>query len=160
MRDSTSGIVDYAYHTIIFFHNGLHVKMAKTDVPLSLDLQVTEWLKIWSKLKTIGPTIPSMFLDKQVKDDDEYGFSLFKSEECVKWMDNKPKGSIVYVSLGSLSTLHEQQMEEVAFGLQESGCHFSWAVRATEVHKIPKGIERFKERFGGNMVLSIESIGT
>lgn len=83
-----------------------------------------------------------MFLDKRVKDDEDYGFSLFKSEEeeeCMNWMDNKPKGSIVYVSFGSFSTLNEEQMEEVAFGLQESGCHFLWVVRATEEGKIPKG---------------------
>lgn len=83
-----------------------------------------------------------MFLDKRAKDDDEYGFSLFKSEECVKWMDEKPKGSIVYVSFGSFSTLSEVQMEEVAFGLQESGCNFLWVVRATEMGKIPKDFER------------------
>ncbi|KAK7342960.1 hypothetical protein VNO80_25919 [Phaseolus coccineus] len=111
-----------------------------------LEKEVTDWLmKIWPKLKTIGPTIPSMFLDKRAKDDDEYGFSLFKSEECVKWMDEKPKGSIVYVSFGSFSTLNEEQMEEVAFGLQESGCNFLWVVRATEMGKIPKGFERNSE---------------
>ncbi|XP_047170716.1 UDP-glycosyltransferase 74F2-like [Vigna umbellata] len=114
-----------------------------------LEKEVTEWLmKIWPKLKTIGPTIPSMFLDKRVKDDDEYDFSLFKSEECVKWMDEKPKGSIVYVSFGSFSTLSEVQMEEVAFGLQESGCNFLWVVRATEMGKIPKDFETVNSEKG------------
>jgi len=36
-------------------------------------------------------------------------------------------------------------MEEVAFGLQESGCHFLWVVRATEMGKIPKAFERNSE---------------
>ncbi|CAJ1975442.1 unnamed protein product [Sphenostylis stenocarpa] len=112
-----------------------------------LEKEVTDWLmKLWPKLKTIGPTIPSMFLDKRAKDDDEYGFSLFKSEECVEWMDKKPKGSVVYVSVGSFSILSEEQMEELAFGLQESGCHFLWVVRATEQGKIPEGFRRNSEK--------------
>ncbi|KAK7313762.1 hypothetical protein VNO77_38960 [Canavalia gladiata] len=112
-----------------------------------LEKEVTHWLiKIWPKLKTVGPTIPSMFLDKRIIDDEEYGFSLFKSEECVKWMDSKPKGSIVYVSFGSFSILNEEQMEEVAFALQESGFHFLWVVRATEVGKIPKSFNRNSEK--------------
>ena len=110
-------------------------------------MQVTDRLtKIWPKLRTIGPTIPSMFLDKQVEDDKEYGFSLFKSEECVEWMDDKPKWSIVYVSFGSYSVLTKEQMKEVAFALQESGCYFLWVVRATEESKIPKAFKRNSEK--------------
>ncbi|KAG8654406.1 hypothetical protein MANES_05G121100v8 [Manihot esculenta] len=60
---------------------------------------------IWNKskwpIKSIGPTIPSMFIDKRLKDDEEYGLSLFKtnSHACMKWLDKEP-GSVVYVSFG------------------------------------------------------------
>ncbi|KAK7405707.1 hypothetical protein VNO78_07315 [Psophocarpus tetragonolobus] len=152
--DLPSFIYDYGSYPASFelvvgkqFSNIEKADLVLCNTFYELEKEVTDWLmKIWPKLKTIGPTIPSMFLDKRVKDDDGYGFSLFESEECVKWMDNKPNGSIVYVSFGSFSTLNEEQMEEVALGLQESGCHFLWVVRETELGKIPKGFERNSEK--------------
>jgi len=101
---------------------------------------VVDWLaKIW-RLRTIGPTLPSMYLDKQVKGDVDYGFSIFEpsKDDCIKWLDTKPKGSVVYVSFGSLASLGPEQMEEISLGLQDCGSPFLWVVRATEESKLPK----------------------
>nr|AFK49280.1 unknown [Medicago truncatula] len=62
-----------------------------------LEPEVVDWLvKIWP-LKTIGPSVPSMLLDKRLKDDKEYGVSLSdpNTEFCIKWLNDKPKGSVV-----------------------------------------------------------------
>ena len=105
-------------------------------------LQVADWMvKIWPKFRTIGPSIPSMFLDKQIKDED-YGVTTFESEECMEWLDNKPKGSVVYVSFGSIAVLNEEQLEELACGLKDSECYFLWVVRASEDSKLPKNFEK------------------
>ena len=42
---------------------------------------------------TIGPTIPSMHLDKQLEDDKDYGLNLFKPnmDTCMKLLDTKKK---------------------------------------------------------------------
>lgn len=95
---------------------------------------------MWA-LKAIGPTIPSMYLDKQLEDDYDYGMSLFKPNhiECMKWLNDKPKGSVVYVSFGSGGKLEPEQMEEIAWGLNESDTNFLWIVRETEKEKLPKG---------------------
>jgi pathogen-inducible salicylic acid glucosyltransferase len=47
--------------------------------------------KIWP-LRTIGPTIPSMFLDKRLEDDKDYGLSIFKlnTDACMKWLNDRP----------------------------------------------------------------------
>ncbi|KAJ7950605.1 Glycosyltransferase [Quillaja saponaria] len=106
-----------------------------------LEPEVTDWLmKILPAVRTIGPTIPSMFLDKQLEDDKCYGFSIFKTEKeaCIKWLDDKPNGSVVYVSFGSVAVLDSEQMEEIAFGLRNSGSYFIWVVRASEEEKLPK----------------------
>ncbi|MED6126190.1 hypothetical protein PIB30_075952, partial [Stylosanthes scabra] len=57
-----------------------------------MEKEVIDWTltKLWPKLRTIGPNIPSMFLDKRLKDDQEYGVAQFKSEECLDWLDTKP----------------------------------------------------------------------
>ncbi|XP_027358459.1 UDP-glycosyltransferase 74G1-like [Abrus precatorius] len=105
-----------------------------------LEPGVVDWLEnIWP-LKPIGPSMPSMFLDKRLQDDKDYGASMFNtnSEACIKWLDDKPKGSVVYVSFGSMAGLSEEQTEELAWGLRESGSYFIWVVRDSEKRKLPK----------------------
>ena len=119
-------------------------------------------------IKTIGPTIPSMYLDKRLQDDKDYGLSLFKpnAEACIKWLDAKKIGSVVYVSFGSLATLDEHQMEEVASGLMKSDCYFFCVVRASEESKLPSNfINQMSEKvlivnWGPQLeVLAHESVG-
>ncbi|KAI3724845.1 hypothetical protein L1987_64612 [Smallanthus sonchifolius] len=95
--------------------------------------------KMWN-LKAVGPTLPSMYLDKRLKDDKDYGFSLFKANhnECMNWLKDKPKESVVYASFGSLAKLGAEQMEEIAWGLCDSNVNFLWVIRAEEQEKLPK----------------------
>ncbi|XP_075648343.1 mogroside I-E synthase-like [Castanea sativa] len=114
-----------------------------------LEPEVVDWMrKIWP-LRTIGPTIPSMYLDKRIEDDKEYGFCIFKpnTDACMKWLNNHPKGSVVYVSFGSLAALNAEQMEELAWGLRMSNGYFLWVVRASEEAKLPKNfVEETSEK--------------
>ena len=101
---------------------------------------------MWPKFRTIGPNIPSMFLDKQYEDDQDYGVAQFKNEKCMEWLDNKPKGSVVYISFGSLVPIGEEQIKELACGLRDSGSYFLWVVRASEQIKLPKDFEKKSEK--------------
>ncbi|KAK7381286.1 hypothetical protein VNO78_33860 [Psophocarpus tetragonolobus] len=108
-----------------------------------LDKEIVDWVtKIWSKFKTIGPNIPYFFLDKRCEDDKDYGVTQFKSEECMEWLNDKPKGSVVYISFGSLVPVCEEQMEEIACCLRECSDYFLWVVRASEEIKLPKEFEK------------------
>ncbi|KAK1390874.1 Glycosyltransferase [Heracleum sosnowskyi] len=111
---------------------------------LGLEDEVVDWLSSKWKIMTIGPSVPSMFLDKRLADDKDYGLSLFKpdGEECIKWLDGKDTDSVVYVSFGSLANLVEDHMEEIAWGLLNSKCSFIWVVRDTEKSKLS---EKFLE---------------
>ncbi|KAL9457820.1 hypothetical protein AB3S75_006798 [Citrus x aurantiifolia] len=109
-----------------------------------LEKEVAQWLgKHWS-LNTIGPTIPSMYLDKQIEEDKDYGFSIFKpnNESCIKWLNDRANGSVVYVSFGSMATIKIEEMEELAWGLKASDKYFLWVVRESEQSKLP---ENFSE---------------
>lgn len=100
-------------------------------------------------IKTVGPTIPSMYLDKRLEDDNDYGIHLFKPDRnlCLKWLDSKETDSVVYVSFGSLAGLTEEQMLELALGLKRSNRCFLWVVRETEQNKLPKDfIEETSEK--------------
>ncbi|XVF44083.1 hypothetical protein PTKIN_Ptkin02bG0091900 [Pterospermum kingtungense] len=89
--------------------------------------------KFWPA-KLIGPMVPSSYLDERIKGDRGYGSSLWKplSEECIEWLETKPSQSVVYISFGSMVSLTEKQMEEIAWGLKESNMHFLWVVRESE----------------------------
>lgn len=52
------------------------------------------------------------------------------SESVIQWLDKQPKESVVYVSFGSGGTLSNEQMNELAFGLELSEQRFVWVVRA------------------------------
>ncbi|XP_059630865.1 UDP-glycosyltransferase 74E2-like [Cornus florida] len=105
-----------------------------------LEREVVNWMSSrWPMIKTVGPTIPSMYLDKRLEDDRDYGLNLFKpdAEACMKWLESKESRSVVYVSFGSLANLGELQMEELAWGLLMSNTYFLWVVRASEQSKLP-----------------------
>ncbi|CAN4095654.1 unnamed protein product [Withania somnifera] len=44
----------------------------------ALEKEVIDWLRGQYRIKTIGSNVPSMYLDKRLKVDKEYGSSLFK----------------------------------------------------------------------------------
>lgn len=48
---------------------------------------------------------------------------------CVEWLENQTPRSVLYVSFGSGGTLSEEQVNELALGLELSGQRFLWVVR-------------------------------
>ncbi|XP_030502948.2 hydroquinone glucosyltransferase-like [Cannabis sativa] len=50
--------------------------------------------------------------------------------ECLRWLDNQPKGSVIFVSFGSGGTLSQEQFTEMAKGLEMSGQRFLWVIRS------------------------------
>ncbi|KMT10142.1 hypothetical protein BVRB_5g119040 [Beta vulgaris subsp. vulgaris] len=106
-----------------------------------MEKEVVDWMtKMW-KVRTIGPTIPSYYLDKRLKNDKDYNFHRFKPNApiCKNWLDTKPRHSVIYMSFGSLAKLSEQQFEELAYALKNTNQNFLWVVRELEQPKLPKG---------------------
>ncbi|OAY62183.1 hydroquinone glucosyltransferase [Manihot esculenta] len=53
-----------------------------------------------------------------------------EESECLKWLDEQPHGSVLYVSFGSGGTLSYDQINELANGLEMSQQRFLWVVRS------------------------------
>ncbi|KAK9265582.1 hypothetical protein L1049_007414 [Liquidambar formosana] len=106
-----------------------------------LENEVVDSMSKVCPLLTIGPTVPSFYLDKRVENDNDYGLNLFTPDPSasINWLSTKPTGSVIYVSFGSMVNLGEEQMEELAWGLKRSNCYFLWVVRGSEEAKLPKG---------------------
>ncbi|XP_073158973.1 beta-D-glucosyl crocetin beta-1,6-glucosyltransferase-like [Henckelia pumila] len=80
------------------------------------------------------------------------GLEKDESSEVLDWLDQKGEKSTVFVSFGSEYFLKNDDMKELAFGLEMSKVNFIWVVRFPKGEKIeleeylPKG---FLERVGG-----------
>ncbi|XP_020677363.1 scopoletin glucosyltransferase-like [Dendrobium catenatum] len=61
--------------------------------------------------------------------------------ECLKWLDKKPTGSVVYMCFGSMSLFSVEQLSEMALGLEASRHPFVWVMRNEGNDWIPKGYE-------------------
>ncbi|CAL4941491.1 unnamed protein product [Urochloa decumbens] len=61
---------------------------------------------------------------KSERDDDPEG--------CLSWLDQRSgqPGTVVYVSFGTEAHVSDEQLEEIALGLVQSGYPFLWAVRS------------------------------
>ncbi|KAJ1290441.1 hypothetical protein BS78_02G243500, partial [Paspalum vaginatum] len=112
--------------------------------PLESEYMESAW-----RAKTVGPAVPSAYLDNRLPDDTSYGFHLYTplTETTKAWLDARRARSVVYVSFGSIAEPGVAQMTEMAEGLHGSGRDFLWVVRASETSKLPEGFaDRAKER--------------
>ena len=85
---------------------------------------------------TIGPTVPSMYLDQRIISDTNYDLNIFDLKDaafCTSWLNTRPQGSVVYVAFGSIAKLNNVQMEELASAVSKFS--FLWVVR----EKLPSG---------------------
>ncbi|KAJ1689585.1 hypothetical protein LUZ63_013740 [Rhynchospora breviuscula] len=49
--------------------------------------------------------------------------------DCLTWLDNQPRQSVLFLCFGSSGTFSFEQLKEMAVGLENSGHRFLWAVR-------------------------------
>ncbi|XP_057975600.1 mogroside IE synthase-like [Malania oleifera] len=119
-----------------------------------LEEEVVKWMANLWPVMTIGPTVPSIYLDKRVKDDENYGFNLYKpnNDACIKWLNTKETGSVVYVSFGSAASLNAEQMTEMACALKHNNNNFLWVVKATEERMLPSNF--VEETAGKGLVVT------
>ncbi|KAJ7950116.1 Glycosyltransferase [Quillaja saponaria] len=111
--------------------------------------EVLDWMRNISPVTTIGPTLPSVYLDGRLKDDTDYGYNLYKpdSDTCMKWLDTKETESVVYISFGSVADLIPEQMTEITNSLKKMSSNFLWVVKETEKNNLPSSfVEETKEK--------------
>ncbi|KAL5581594.1 hypothetical protein UlMin_014036 [Ulmus minor] len=59
-------------------------------------------------------------------DDDHLGLG---GADIIKWLDNQPPLSVVFLCFGSMGSFNEDQVKETAIGLEQSGHRFLWSLR-------------------------------
>ncbi|CAL0314436.1 unnamed protein product [Lupinus luteus] len=71
---------------------------------------------------TKGPVYPVGPLVRNIEPRQEH-------EAVLRWLDGQPADSVIYVSFGSGGTMSEDQMNELAWGLELSQQRFVWVAR-------------------------------
>ncbi|KAL5698516.1 hydroquinone glucosyltransferase [Ranunculus cassubicifolius] len=75
-----------------------------------------------SRLYMVGPILD--LKEKTLPPSDQA-----KYDRIMKWLDNQPESSVVFLCFGSRGTLSEEQVKEFAKGLEQSGHRFLWSLR-------------------------------
>ncbi|KAJ0236633.1 UDP-glycosyltransferase 84A3 [Hirschfeldia incana] len=77
------------------------------------------------KIKPIGP----LFMMAKTTSSDIKGDISDSVNQCMEWLDSKDPSSIVYISFGTVVHVKQEQIDEIAHGLLNSGLSFLWVVR-------------------------------
>ncbi|KAF9592578.1 hypothetical protein IFM89_016029 [Coptis chinensis] len=51
---------------------------------------------------------------------------------CLDWLDKQPKNSVLYISFGTMTSISDEQITELAVGLEGSEQRFIWALREAD----------------------------
>lgn len=80
--------------------------------------------------------------------------SKMGEDGCLEWLDKQPPNSVIYVCFGTTSSLLEDQVRELAIGLEESKVRFIWVLRDADKGDGSSGTNRelpegYEERIKG-----------
>ncbi|XP_023546480.1 UDP-glycosyltransferase 74E2-like [Cucurbita pepo subsp. pepo] len=105
-----------------------------------LECKVVNWMTKTLPIKTVGPTIPSAYLDGRLAYDKAYGLNVLNpndGKKAIQWLDSKETASIIYISFGSLVNLEKEQVTELTCFLKDTNLSFLWVLRESELGKLP-----------------------
>ncbi|KAI4342025.1 hypothetical protein MLD38_026686 [Melastoma candidum] len=89
----------------------------------ALEAEIIEYMSKICPILTVGPLFKNPRAPNAVRGD------FMKADDCIGWLDLKPPKSVVYVSFGSVVYLKQDQWDEIAFGLLNSGVNFIWVMK-------------------------------
>ncbi|KAL7092894.1 hypothetical protein ACP275_11G010000 [Erythranthe tilingii] len=84
----------------------------------------------------IGPILPAK-LSSANQSESRY--------RCLEWLDKQEPNSVIYVSFGTTTSLSDEQIKELAFGLEQSKVKFLWVLRDADKGDIFDGQVRRAE---------------
>ncbi|XP_022766641.1 zeatin O-glucosyltransferase-like [Durio zibethinus] len=116
-----------------------------TYIDLLAKLQTNENRKQWA----IGPLNPLKVLEQSNPN---------RYHKCLEWLDKQAPKSVLYISFGTSASMTDEQINELAIGLEQSKTKFIWVLRdadkgdifTEEVREpeLPGGFEARTERSG------------
>ncbi|KAL2483076.1 UDP-glycosyltransferase 73C3 [Forsythia ovata] len=131
------------------FNSGDLYNASRVVEGLYLDLLAKEKTTGTDKLWAIGPFNPVAIPKRKEQN---------RHHKCLEWLDKQPLNSVIFVSFGSTSSFSNEQIKELALGLENSGKKFIWVLRDADKADVfegdvrrtplPKGYEKRVEERG------------
>ena len=87
----------------------------------SLEARAVAGLKDPHFLAESGLTVPPVYCVGPLVED---AAETKGKHECLKWLDEQPEHSVVFLCFGSLGNHSEMQLKEIATGVERSGHRF------------------------------------
>ncbi|KAF7831020.1 UDP-glycosyltransferase 91A1-like [Senna tora] len=114
-----------------------------------------EWIQVMENIYQ-KPVLPVGQLPSTTYDDDDEEKKNDTWRWMKDWLDQQRKGTVVYVAFGSEAKPSQEEVREIALGLEKSGLPFFWVLRIQrgpydeDVLKLPDG---FEDRIRGRGVV-------
>ncbi|XP_021740880.1 zeatin O-glucosyltransferase-like [Chenopodium quinoa] len=71
--------------------------------------------------------------------------SMKNRHQCLHWLDKQEKDSVIYVSFGSTTSLTDDQITELANGLERCGEKFIWVLRRADPNDVFAEADKVKK---------------
>ncbi|MCE2055214.1 Zeatin O-glucosyltransferase [Datura stramonium] len=81
----------------------------------------------------VGPLNPVKLCDKK---------DSRKPHKCIEWLEKQEPNSVIFVSFGTTTTLSDEEIKELAIGLEKSEQKFIWVLREADKADIFRGESR------------------
>eukprot|EP01018_Ginkgo_biloba_P035970 Gb_19125 [translate_table: standard] len=140
-----------AFFDLLLYESDIHHKADYVLVNSFEELEGKEAIEGLSNgypALAIGP----VFLPDFFEDSGYSSTSMWEEDRnCLQWLDTQKPASVLYVSFGSIAVKSQQQLHEIALGLEGSEQPFLWVIRSDiadgESMVLPEGFEdRTKDR--------------
>lgn len=112
-----------------------------------LEDELLTYMSNYCNIKPIGP----LFINPITDPTSTVRADFIKADDCVDWLDSKEaNSSVVYISFGSVIYLKQEQLDEIANGLLNSGVCFLWVLRPAHDSSVEPAVlpDGFLEKAG------------
>ncbi|KAK6781828.1 hypothetical protein RDI58_019624 [Solanum bulbocastanum] len=91
-----------------------------------LEKDIVNYMSNFFPIKTVGP----LLVDEDSKMGENIRADLVKADSSItQWLNSRPPSSVVYISFGSIVVPSQEQIDEIAYGLLNSGLNFLWIMK-------------------------------
>ncbi|KAJ0099478.1 hypothetical protein Patl1_21778 [Pistacia atlantica] len=97
-----------------------------TEVAEKMKIRRAVFWPASAAIQALSFSIPN-FIDDGIIDKDGYFWP--EDSTCLKWLDEQPPQSVIYVAFGSFTVFDQIQFQELALGLELTNRPFLWVVR-------------------------------
>ncbi|KAK9154816.1 hypothetical protein Sjap_002296 [Stephania japonica] len=124
LTDSFLEFIRSQYESLVFAPKGHLYNSCRPVEGTFLDMLAQKPLLGDGKQWAIGPFHPVQL--------NPVGGSTRPRHKCVEWLDKQPINSVIYVSFGTMTSISDEQIAELANGLERSEQQFIWVLREAD----------------------------